>query len=369
MYKYFSFNPKDINDFFKEEDIYKYCKSCHSKSLKTTKFCMECGSKEFYDDYKSFLRATTKYCTVCLSKVKGNRCSCGSTSFSDAKRAFDQINEQRKSSQSNDIGLIKKELSSYESKYSSKEAELKTTINKVENLIKNHKEYLSELERIEDNKNKELDKYQIVVKDVKDKSKVLSFSDVSAQKIILETCQELLMESISNLDKATARAEAYKNIEDVYSARFVVLNQKDNLKEGIIETDGEYRNGLDLMKSRFTNYLSSAIKHFKRAEEKRHPGAIQELAKIETSVEHNHRKSLIMHLQSLDLLATALQNATRKDNGLFDKLASDFFSNSYLFNFTHEESDSEYFVNLSNKYEEAAKQYANSPTQILKKGR
>ena len=26
MYKYFSFNPKDINDFFKEEDIYKYCK-------------------------------------------------------------------------------------------------------------------------------------------------------------------------------------------------------------------------------------------------------------------------------------------------------------------------------------------------------
>lgn len=369
MYKYFSFNQKDINDFFKEEDIYKYCKSCHTKSLKATKFCMECGSREFYDDYKSFLKATTKYCTVCLSKVKGNRCSCGSTIFSDASHAFNEINSRKQNSSSMNLGAFKDELSAYEAKNKAKEAELKTTVNKVDNLIKKHKEYLAELQRIEDNKEKELAKYQIVVKDTKEKTKSLTFVDLAAQKIILENKQELLMESIDNIDKANTQVEAYKFIEEVYSARFVMLNQKENLKEAIIEVDPEYQNGMELMERRFTNYLAPATKHFKRAEEKRHPGAIQELAKLESSVNHNHKQSMIMHLQSLDLLAIVLQNTTRKDNGIFDNLAYNFFSNSYIFNFANVDSELNYFSELANKYKEAAKQYANSPTQIYKKGR
>ena len=369
MYKYFKFSPKEINDFFKEEDIYKYCKSCNAKVLKTTKFCMECGSKEFYPDYKSFLMATTKYCTVCLSKVIGNRCSCGSTDLTSADKAFAKLSEKYVNKGVASINEAKDELANYEAKEKSKEAELKTITKKIENLIQMHKDYLKELDLIEQNKEKELDKYQIKIKENKGKSNTFSFSSVQGQKIILETKQELLMEAINDLDKLSGRAQALKFIEDIYSQRFTYLKTGDNFKENVFEVDDDYKEGKKHLERRFAGYTSSASKCFEKAEKAKHPGAIQEMANIELTSHHDYVKYLVKHLQALDLLSILMQYSSRKDSGIIDNIISNFLNNFAILSFTEEESDTGYFQEIAKQYEDSAKQYANSPTQTLKKGR
>lgn len=365
MYKYFTFNPKDMNDFFKEDDIYKYCKSCHTKSLKATKFCMECGSKEFYDDYKSYLKATTKYCTVCLSKVTGNRCSCGSTSFASVDKVFDNINASFNSKISDNSIDTKNKIEALEAKIKSKESELKTTINKIDNLLKSHEDYLKELALIEKNKQKELKKYQIVEKKDEGLIENINFADIQGLKVILETKQELLMEKISKLDNLGKKEEAMKFIEDIYSARFTSLNLKETFKEDVRNVNEEYVIARD--KSKYSVYNAEVVKRLNRAAEAKHPGAIQMLGNLEIRNNHDYKQYLIKHLQALDLLSVALQSANRKDNGVFENIASIFVTNLGIFSLTSEENDSVYLNEIAKRYEDAAKQYANSPSQNKQK--
>ena len=173
------------------------------------------------------------------------------------------------------------------------------------------------------------------------------------------------MEKITKLDKLSKQEEAYKSIEEIYGSRFTALNIGEQFKENVIAANEDYLIAME--KSKYSVYASEVVKRINRAVELKHPGAIQMLGNFEIKTNHDYKQYLIKHLQALDLLSISLQNVTRKDNGIFENIASNFVCNQGIVSLTDEESYSHYFIEVSKQYEEAAKQYANSPIQNKQK--
>ena len=366
MYKYFTFNPKDINDFFKEEDIYKYCKACNTKTLRATKFCTECGCKDFYEDHKSYLMATTKYCTVCLSKVKGSKCSCGSTDLTSAEKAFNKLNEKYLVNNSLSVDAVKQKIAAKEKLCEEKNQELRNATSKVNELIKKHDEHLLTVKKIEENRLKELAKYQVVknvkVSDVKN----LTSTDIKGQKIILETMQENLMDAISNVDKMSEKANEYHNLVDIYGEIYTKIKVGEDFKDNVLKADPDYRQAIEILERRSDGDV--AIKHLTHAEELKHPGAIQRMATIRLRRKDDYKGSFVNYFQALNLLTQFLRVSTRKDGGAAENMAGIFFEELPLY-MNSSIKDRKYFKDLSEEYKAAYSQYANSPTQQAKKGR
>ena len=85
------FKLRNENDFFDDEELYKYCASCGLQSSKSAKFCIECGRKKFYQTLKEYKFNTSLYCTNCLSHIekKEKVCTCcGGKTFATADKAF-----------------------------------------------------------------------------------------------------------------------------------------------------------------------------------------------------------------------------------------------------------------------------------------
>lgn len=147
------FNLDIDNDFFEQEDLYKYCASCGTQMEKNAKFCIECGHKEFYKTLREYKSEKSLYCIKCLSKLPDGKkvCACcGERKYATAKMAFyHHYNEEFYYKILDENKQLETDLANFDNEsanYEGKIKELDKEISKLKSKINPYKKEYIELE-------------------------------------------------------------------------------------------------------------------------------------------------------------------------------------------------------------------------------
>lgn len=280
------FNLDIESDFFEQEDLYKYCASCGTQMEKNAKFCIECGSNEFYKSLKDYKAEKTLYCIKCLSKLTEGKkvCSCcGARKYATAKMAFyHHYNEEFCYKILDENKELEAELANFNSdnqQYEEKIKELEKEISSLKRKIKPLDNEYSELEEASEIKKlndildriNNVDGNELSIDEIRKKSrefskkiekinKILSSYDEESLKIIeyLDTHAKEMDNVHKEIEILDFKVELSKKVKgkkavnyDIYDQEFInnintisgYYSNKSNAYAKMLEfaKDGDYR--------------------------------------------------------------------------------------------------------------------------------
>ena len=231
----FNLNSNLENEFFKE--TFKFCKSCGCQTNQRAKFCIECGSKEFFDSLVEYKLNKELYCVKCLSKKEKNsdKCEyCGHNEFLNGNLAYfemsrkyiDELNNKSVVLESDVINLRNESLD-IDSKIKKTQTNLKKNNKEIINLSSDDSsDYIDKINCL----NQEIDKYDNLINEQKEinKSMLEMVSNQQAKKENeekayneLETNYLLLIDEVDELEKEINILQQEK---DNYKFRIELIN-------------------------------------------------------------------------------------------------------------------------------------------------
>ena len=242
----FNLNSNLENEFFKE--TFKFCKGCGCQTNQRAKFCIECGSKEFFDSLVEYKLNKELYCVKCLAKKEknSNKCEyCGHDEFLNGNLAYfemsrkyiDELNNKSVVLESDVINLRNESLD-IDSKIKKTQTNLKKYNKEIINLSSNDSsDYNDKINSL----NQEIDKYDNLIEQQKEtnKSMLKMVSNQEAKKENeekayneLETNYLLLIDEVDELEKEINILQQEK---DNYKFRIELINNRNkNMKNRTI---------------------------------------------------------------------------------------------------------------------------------------
>lgn len=231
MGSFFNVKSKDIDNFFNDDLLFKYCKKCNHKNKKATKFCVECGSNEFYDSLLDFKKATTMYCTKCLSKVEGDICKCGCKEIASADKAFEILNKGVINSKEKELKNIKTSINH------SYKKDLETSIDSLrlehDNKLRTYKDYVKKIEQIENKLETELEKYAVDKHVIIRENDSITEDDIKKRKTDISKLQDEVLYQMIYLDAIKKKCRIAEDLERKYTMRYDEFMRFEKLELGI----------------------------------------------------------------------------------------------------------------------------------------
>ena len=255
------FNLNIDNDFFEKEDFYKYCASCGTQMDKNAKFCIECGSKEFFDSLKEYRSEKSLYCIKCLSKLPDGKkvCACcGERKYATAKMAFyHHYNEEFCYKILDENKEMEAELAEFDSENQHYKDEITQLEKEISNLKRKIKPYNDELIDLEEgNEIKELSDILDKINDVD--SNELSIDQLRKKSRELNKKIEILNNKLSSFDEDSLRIIEYL---DSHSNEMEYLKKEIDLVDFKIELSRKVRGkkaiNYDIYDQEFINIVNT----------------------------------------------------------------------------------------------------------------